>query len=219
MLAEKMLAYQRKQCAVVSLSEGGVVVGLQIARKIHASLFLLTTESIRLPGEPEPIATITSAGTFTYNKGGYTTGELEELNVDYHGLIEERRYEAFQKLNRVSKDEGEIPKTLLKDHTVILVSDGFKNGLSLDVAADFLKPVRTKGLAVAVPIASVPAVDQMHLLADEIFCLSVIEDFMNVDHYYENNQLPSRQEIVKMTEQAPLTWENQPSPPSASGSE
>lgn len=208
LLADKLDAYQGRHCAVVSLSEGGVVVGLEIASRLHASLFLLTTENVKLPGEPEPIAEITSAGTFTYNTSGYSSGELEELNIDYHNLIEERRFEAFQRLNRVAKDDGEIPRTLLKDHCVILVSDGFKNALSLDVAADFLKPVKMAGLAVAVPIASVPAVDRMHLLVDEIYCLSVIEDFMDTNHYYENNKLPTHRELIKMAEQAPLSWEN-----------
>src|SRR5690606_27943055 len=100
----------------------------------------------------------------------------------------------FQKLNRVSDDESKIPKILLKNHVVIFVNDGLRNGLSLDVAADFIKSVKVDKIITAVPIASVPAVDRMHLLSDEIQCLSVIEDFMETDHYYKDNTMPEHQQ-------------------------
>ncbi|MEI9913757.1 MAG: hypothetical protein WDN66_02015 [Candidatus Saccharibacteria bacterium] len=37
----------------------------------------------------------------------------------------------------------------------------------------------------ATPVASVNAVDWMHVFADEIFCLSVVEDFIDNNHYYD----------------------------------
>lgn len=207
LIADKVSHYANKNCAVVCLSEGGVVVGYEIAKKVHASLFILSMESISLPGEPEPVATLSSAGTFTYNNT-YSTGELEAINADYHSLVEQERLQAFQKLNRVAKDEGTIPKTLLKGHYVFIVSDGFRNALSLDVAADFFKPVKVGRLIVVSPIASIPAVDRMHLLADEIQCLGVLEDYMATDHYYENNELPSRRQMLDMVEQISLKWDN-----------
>lgn len=206
LLAKNLEVYSPQNCAVVSLSEGGVVVGLEIAKHLHASLYRLNIENVSLPGEPKPVGTVSSAGTFTYNNE-YSAVELEGINMDYHNVIEQNRYEAFQKLNRISTEESAIPKKMLKDHLVILVSDGFKNALTLDVAADFLKPVSVKKLVVAVPIASVPAVDRMHLLADEIQCLGVIEDYMETDHYYAENKLPEHAEIVKMMNDVIVDWE------------
>lgn len=205
LLADKLDRYKNKNTALVCLSDGGVVVGLEIAKRLHSSFFLLTTENVTLPGETDPLATLSSAGTFTYNNA-YSTGELEALSSDYHYLIEGKRLEAYQKLNRLPTGRDEIPRSLLKNHYVIIVSDGFKNALSLDVAADFLKPIVTKSLVVAVPVASVAAVDRMHLLADEIECLSVIEDYMETDHYFENNQLPSSQEITAILQKGSLNW-------------
>lgn len=207
LLAQRLQAYASQNCAVVSLSEGGVVVGLEIAKQIHASLYLLTTEKIELPGEPEPIAMLSSAGTFTYNNA-YSTGELESISADYHYLIEGKKLEAFQKLNRVASEEGDVPKDLLKNHVVILVSDGFRNALSLDIAADFLKPIKVKKLIVATSIASVPAVDRMHLLADEIHCLGVIEDYIDTPHYYEDNSLPEHKQLIAEVDRVIVGWKN-----------
>ncbi len=113
---------------------------------------------------------------------------------------------AFQKLNRIGDTESKIPKMLLKNHVVIFVSDGLRNGLSLDVAADFIKPIKVKKIITAVPVASVPAVDRMHLLSDEIRCLSVVEDFMEVDHYYKENSIPEHTEIIKTMNEITLNW-------------
>lgn len=206
LLADKLSHLKTKNSVVVSLSDGGIVVGAEIAKNLHTSLFKLSSENVTVPGEPKPVATLSSAGTFTYNRD-YSSGELEGISMDYHNVIEQNRMEAFHKLNRISEKEGTIPKKLLKGHVVILVSDGFRNALSLDVAADFLKPVTLDRLVVATPIASVPAVDRMHLLADEIQCLGVIEDYMETGHYYENNELPTHEKIVEMIDRVVLDWD------------
>lgn len=206
LLANSLKKYKSQNCAVVALSEGGIVVGIEIARKLHASLFLLVTEDVKLPGEEhKPVGTVSSAGSFTYNNE-YSTGELEAINTDYHTVVEQQRMLAFQKLNRVSDDESKIPKALLKNHTVIFVNDGLRNGLSLDVAADFIKPIKVKKIVTAVPIASVKAVDKMHLLSDEIQCLNVVEDLLNIDHYFKENNLPEHEKMIKMMKDVPLKW-------------
>jgi len=206
LLAENLKKYKSENCAIIALSEGGIVVGIEIAKKLHASVFLLVTEDVKLPGEEhKPVATVSSSGSFTYNNE-YSTGELEAINTDYHTVIEQQRMLAFQKLNRVGDEEAKIPKILLKNHIVIFVSDGLRNGLSLDVAADFIKPIKVKRIITAVPVASVPAVDRMHLLSDEIQCLSVVEDFMETDHYYKENNMPEHTKIIEKMNGVMLNW-------------
>src|SRR3989344_7126508 len=86
-LAKELEKYQKQNCAVVALSDGGALVGAQIAKSLHCVLMMLLTEPIDLPGEPDPIAVINQDGGFTYNSM-YSTGQLEELNMDYHSYIE-----------------------------------------------------------------------------------------------------------------------------------
>lgn len=204
-IAQRLTDYKTDNCVVVSLSEGGVVIGTEIAKSLHTALFMLVTEDVELPGEQKPVATMSAAGTFTYNNE-YSTGELEAINADYRSVIEQNRLAAFQKLNRIGDESTEIPNKLLKNHIVIIVSDGLRNGLSLDVAADFLKPIKTRKIIVATPVASVPAVDRMHLLADEIYCLDVVDNFIEVNHYYQDNQLPTHDQIVDTMKNIVLNW-------------
>lgn len=204
--AQIVKKYAGKPCAVVGLSDGGVMVGAQIAIQLHCVLTMLISEAIELPREPEAIAGISQDGSFSYNSA-YSPGELEELLAEYHGLIEQEKLQKIQDLQRLTGHRGGlIRKDLLRDHNVILVADGLSSGFSLDIAAEFLKPIHVSRLIVATPLASVKAVDRMHILADEIYCLSVIEDFISIDHYYDTQDVPAHDLVVKTVDEIVAHW-------------
>jgi predicted phosphoribosyltransferase len=197
--------YESEQCAVVALSDGGVMVGAQIALRLNCVLTMLMTEPIELPREPEAIAGITQDGSFRYNQA-YSPGEIEDLIGENRGFIEQEKMSKMHDMHRLIGRRGLIRRDLLREHMVILVSDGLSNGFSLDLAAEFLKPIHVKRLIVATPLASVPAVDRMHILADEIFCLSVIEDYITTDHYYDTQDVPPHELVVKTIDQIIAHW-------------
>jgi putative phosphoribosyl transferase len=206
LIAEELKGYEKQHCAVVALSPGAVLVGAQIAMQLHASLAVLMTEQITLPGELEPLAAITSDNTFTYNNK-FSAGEIEAMHSEYLGVIESQRIEKLHKLHVLLGKDGEVRRELLNRHTVIVVSDGLQNGMSLDIAQDFLKPVHIEKLVIVTPIASVHAVDKMHLIGDGLVCLSVPADYMNTDHYYEDNVVPDAEGIFKIISSLPVHWD------------
>jgi putative phosphoribosyl transferase len=205
-LAEQLVgSYRYENCAVVALSDGAVQVGEQIAGALHCILTMLLIEDIQVPGESMSFGGVSQDGGFTYN-GMFSAGEIEEYAGEFHGYLEEQKREAFQKLNRLLGEGGIIDHDMLRDHVVILVADGLDNGASLDVAVDFLKPIRIKRLVVVTPVATVPAVDKLHIVADELHVLDVKENFMGTDHYYEQNDVPSHEETIAKINQIVLNW-------------
>jgi putative phosphoribosyl transferase len=205
-LAEQIAKkYQEEPCAVVGLSDGGVMVGAQIALKLNCVLTMLLFKTIELPRETEAVAGIAQDGSVRYNSA-YSPGEIEGLLSEYHGFLEQAKIEKMHEINGQIGHRGLIRKDLLRDRNVILVSDGFSSGFSLDIAMEFLKPVRIKKLIVATPLASIPAVDHMHVLADDIFCLSVIEDYIDTGHYYDTNDIPPHELVVKTVERIVNHW-------------
>ncbi len=204
-LADKLKHYRYENTAVVALSDGAVLVGAEIAKALHCVLTMLLTEEVKLPGEHSPLAVVNQDGGFTFNNL-FSAGQLEGFTSEYHNYIEQEKVQKLHAINRLLGEGGLIRQDLLYGRIVILVSDGLQTGLSLDAAADFLKPIKLEKIIIATPLASVPAVDRMHLLADEIVCLSVVENFMDVGHYYENNQMPSHEELIKTIETIVLNW-------------
>lgn len=208
-LAKELAHYEGQQVVVLALSPGAVIIGAQIAMKLHAHVALLLTESIFLPGETDPLAAMSSAGTFTYNNM-FSPGQLEEYITEYHHYIEEKRIEKLHKLNKLMGKDGEVKKDYLRNHIVIVVSDGLSSGFSLDIAAALLKTVAIKRLVVATPLASIPAVDRMHLFGDEIICLSVVANWFNTNHYYDDNTIPSTEHLFDLIRNISLNWERKP---------
>lgn len=199
--------YKGNECAVVALNDGGVMVGAQIALKLHSVLTLLLTETITLPREDAALAGVSQDGSFAYNQR-YSQGEIDEFVGEYYNYIEQEKMNKIQEMHRLMGRGGLIRRDLLKDHNIILVSDGLVDGFALDVALQFLKPIHTKKTIIATPLASVPAVDRMHVLADDIFCLSVLEDYISTDHYYEVQDVPSHDKVLKTIEQIVGHWKS-----------
>lgn len=197
--------YRYENCAVVALSDGAVLVGEQIAAALHCILTMLLIENIEVPGENTSFGGVSQDGGFTYN-GMFSAGEIEEYTSEFHGYLEEQKRQAFQKLNRLLGDGGLISNDMLRDHTVILVSDGLDNGASIDVAVDFLKPIRITRLVIVAPVASVPAVDKLHMLADELHILDVKENYLGTNHYYTDNTIPTHEETVAKINKIVLNW-------------
>lgn len=207
MLASKLAKkYRYENCAVIALNDGGVMVGVQIASQLHCVLTLLESTEIMLPREPEAVAGITASGTVAYNKH-YSEGELDELIGENYGFIEQEKLSHMHDMNQLVGSGGTIDKSLLKGRNIIIVTDGLKTGFPVDLAAAFLKPIEFEKMIVAVPFASVQAVDRMHVLADDLYCLNVIEDFMDTAHYYDKQDVPDHATVLKTIEEVILKWQ------------
>ena len=206
MLANQLVAkYRYENCAVVALDDGGVVVGAQIAASLHCVLSLLLNEKITLPRELEAIAGISQDGSVTFNSS-YSPGELDELIGEYYQYIEQEKLSRLSNLNHLLGKGNTVDKRLLAGRNIILVSDGLGSGFAIDMAVQFLKPVPIEKVIVATPLASIQAVDRMHILADELYVLSAIENFMGSDHYYDQNDVPPHDKIVAIIERIMLNW-------------
>lgn len=206
LLAEQLFEkYRYEDCAVVAMNDGSVLVGEQLAAKLHAPLMLLLMEDIDVPGESLSFGGVSQRGNFTVNST-FSTGEVEEYTSEFHGYLDEQKREKFQKINRLLGDGGVISEKMLRDRVVILVADGVDSGAAFDVAMDFLKPIRTRKVVAVTPVASIPAVDKLHMQADEIHILDVKDNFMGTNHYYEKNDIPAHDETIAKINQMILNW-------------
>lgn len=204
-LAEQLRNYRFENTVVVALSDGAVQVGMQIAAELHATLALMLSEQITLPGENEALGSLTQDGDFIYSEK-LSSGEIDAFYSEYHGYIEDRKRVGNSKLNRLMSSGGIVDEAMLREQHVILLSDGLQNGNALEVAKEFLKPLRISRLIIAAPIASVPAVSRAHLIADEIHILAVTDNFLSVNHYYDVNDVPEHDEVVRMLNDFVLRW-------------
>jgi putative phosphoribosyl transferase len=207
MLAQQIApTYRYENCAVVALNDGGVLVGERIASALHCVLTLIISEEIPIPGEGINFGAISQNGDFSYNSA-FSPGEVFEYTSEFHGYLEDKKRETYQRINRLLVDGGTIDAALLQDRVVILTADAIATQTVLDVVLQFLKPVRVAKLIVAVPIVALDVVDKLHLQTDELHILDVRENFISTDHYYEHHDIPSHEEIVHHINQVVLSWQ------------
>lgn len=195
MLAAKLQDFASVPTVILCLNDGAVLVAEPIAQSLSAPLFLLLMREITLPGPLAPtVGTVDQGGGFTYNTD-LSKGEINEYVSEYHSHLEAEKIEKMHEIHRMVSAQGELDRSYLNDKSIILVSDGLATGAVVDAANDYLKPVKTDKIVAALPFASVPAVDRLHVATDELHILDVKANFFSTDHYYEDNALPGKDEL------------------------
>lgn len=205
-LAQQLGDFETLNTAVVAMSKGAILVAEQIAKKLHSGLYIFAVED-NATDTQNPATALTSSGIFSYNTG-FSLGDIEHDKEAVRFFTDQRHLNDFLALNHIAGKDGTIPGQLLKRHNIILVSDGLSSALSLQIATEFFAPLSIKKLVLATPIASVEAIDKMHILVDQIFCLMTQENYLGNNHYYQNNQIPDDLTVVDIMQKIVLNWQN-----------
>lgn len=195
--------YRGEDTIVLALSPGAVVVGYEIAMVIGCEVKLLMTEAIAMPGvaSSSVIGLIDQEGHFTRNSM-MPTGLLMEFEIEMRSYIESEKLQKLSRLHRAIDEEGQdIDPAMFSLKNVLVVSDGFKNGMSFDAAANYLKTVATKKLVGVAPNSSVAAIDLLHISADALAVLDVLPHYLDTNHYFEDNTLPDPNELMRQAAQ------------------
>ncbi|MBW3538429.1 hypothetical protein KY386_02965 [Candidatus Parcubacteria bacterium] len=206
LLASQLLSYRYEQTAVLALSAGGVVVGEQIARRLHCSLSLLVTSRISAPGDPTLVlGTIDQEGDFSYNDM-IPAGQMEEYLEDMRGFLEEEKLRRLYDMTGLLGAGGIVERERLQDRHVILATDGVKNGMSIDAALHFLKPIHTERIIAAIPVGPAEVIERVGALVDEMVYLYIPDNFFHVSHYYNDNTPPDPSVLIASINQITSRW-------------
>lgn len=193
LLAEKLKKYSGKNTLVLAIPSGGVPIGKIIAKKLDAEFDLAITRKIQLPDNPE-------AGFGAVSFDGEIAIDLElarELGLTDEVInfqIEKAKKEVKHRI-KVFGGKESFPS--LKGKTVIIVDDGLATGYTMLAAIKSVKKLKPKKLIVAVPTASIGAVNLIEKEVDELYCLNVRGGFVFAvaDAYKEWHDL-SEEEVL-----------------------
>ena len=196
-LAKLLLRYRDSQSVIVALSAGGVLVGARIADTLHLPLGMLAVKEIHLPWKDAPIVgSVDSSGEYTKN---ISLGEatLSDFEGEYRSYIDQEILRATHEINLMHVSNI-MKRERLKGKALILVSDGLKEITPIQEAIAYLKPVSTTRLIAAIPVATVEAIDFLHISVDEIHCLDVKANYLDTNHYYETDEQPDYEALTEL---------------------
>lgn len=169
LLAERMEEYEGKDAILFGIPAGGVPVGAVLARRLHLPLDILVVRKIHIPWNREAgFGALSWDGTVLLNEPlvahlGLQPGEIERC-------IQEERQELERRLKIF---RGAKPFPAISHKTVIVVDDGLASGFTMLAALASLRKRAPKEIVVAVPTASMSALNLIRTEVEKIYCLNI----------------------------------------------
>jgi putative phosphoribosyl transferase len=197
-LATKLLHYRDENPIVLALPRGGVVVGFEIARALHAPLDVIVARKLGAPGREE-------MGIGAIAPGGVRV--LDEQAVQWFGITEAQLQrivarETEEMNRRLLLYRGDRPLPDVQDRTAILVDDGLATGVTARAAILWLRQQRPRRLVVAMPVCASETVGRVRAEVDDLICASTPPHFRAVGLWYRDFEQTTDQEVIDLLERA-----------------
>ena len=182
-LAKKLEHYQNQDVVVFTLPRGGVPLGVEVAKHLHAPLDLIITRKIGHPLNPEyAIGAISEHGRTLYN-------ELEIAKVDPTWLNNEEA----RLMNEIKRRRYKYGTNLVSANgkTAIIVDDGIATGFTMRAAINDVKKDNPSHIVVASPVVPERMAQQLETLVDAVISMERTRAYRGSvgSYYHEFGQL------------------------------
>ena len=181
-LAEELRLHSgRSDVLILTLTNGGTVVGEALSEALEAPLEVFSVRKLLVPGNEEVAM------------GAVATGGIRAIDQDVvaamkvpHTAIERvASREEAEIRRREGEFRGSRPEPDLRGRIIILVDDGLVMGTSLRAAILCIRQRAPARVIVAVPMATVETLNEYRQEADEVVCPITPEPFFAVGLGYE----------------------------------
>ncbi len=190
---------------VIGVSEGGVFFADKMAQKLNAYFDILLAEPIYAPNNKElAIAMISETQEVVLHK---RLIEAFDISEDFIYSQAQREYEdeVIGHIYRYRKGKSLLP---LKEKRVILVDECIETGLTMMVALKSVIARGAKEIYIATPVLDDSVKESMLEVCDGVFCPYVINDYVSIEHYYEEFETMSFERIEQIIKKYNTKQEN-----------
>jgi len=182
---------------VLGLPRGGVVVAAEVARVLRRPLDVLVVRKIGHPWHREfAVGALAEPDVVILDRGSLGRNPISRSQLDE--VIAEETERLGQYCRQFHR--GGAPD--LEGKTVLLVDDGLATGATTEAAVAAARKQKARKVIVAIPVASVSAMDRMKGVADEVKALLVDPCFEAVGQYYDEFSQTSDEEVLALLDAA-----------------
>jgi predicted phosphoribosyltransferase len=199
LLARELATYAKfPNVVVLALPRGGVPVGFEVAKALHAPLDVVIVRKLGVPGQEElAMGAIAAGGMQVLNNFVVLSLGIPPEEIESAAARERLELERRERVYR-----GGRPAPEIRGYTVILVDDGIATGTTMKVAIAAIRQQQPAKVVVAIPVAPLSTCEEMEKEVDEVVCLLSPEDFMAIGMWYADfTQVPD-QEVCDLLERA-----------------
>lgn len=181
LLAAELASYKLPSDRIVlALPRGGVPVGSEVARILHAPLDVVVVRKLGVPWQPE-LAMGAIAGGPVEVLNHQLIAEIKISQEDIHAALKKGREEVER---REKLYRGGRPAPDLRSRTVLLVDDGLATGSTMLAAVRYVRTFKPAKTMIAVPVGSAEACERLKREVDEFLCLATPEPFTAVGEWF-----------------------------------
>jgi len=198
-LATKLSDYaDRADVLVLALPRGGVPVGYEVARALHAPLDVFLVRKLGVPGHEElAMGAIATGGVRVVNQQLVQALGIPPAAVE---AVVAREQQELERRERAYRDDRPPPD--VRGRTCILVDDGLATGSTMRAAAAALRAEDAASIVVAVPVAPPETCEELQSDADRIICALTPEPFYAVGLWYEDFAQTTDEEVYDLLARA-----------------
>jgi putative phosphoribosyl transferase len=194
-LAGELREYaHRPEVLVLGLPRGGVPVGYQVARALHAPLDVFLVRKLGVPGHEElAMGAVATGGVRVLNEQ-----VLQHLRIPRSVLDLVAAEELEELERRTSLYRGERPPAELGGRTVILVDDGLATGSTMLAAARAVRQQHPRRIVIAAPVAAPETCEFLREEVEEVVCPVTPDPFHAVGLWYEDFSQTTDEEVREL---------------------
>ena len=178
LLAEKLGFLKDRDCIVLAIPRGGVVVGDEIARILGIPLDVIISKKITPPGYPEY-----AVGAITYDGVIYYGHDWQRYSTDPE-FVEEVRNKRTEVTRQIQSYRGNTDYDL-EHKSVILVDDGIATGATVCAILEWLSKKKTKEVILAIPVIPYTTYEILKRFDIKIVAVEVPKEFSAVAQFYK----------------------------------
>jgi len=176
---------------ILALPRGGVPVGYEVARALHAPLDVFLVRKLGFPGHEElAMGAIATGGVRILDWQLVQMYGVPPDAIERVTMAEQRELERRERLYRDGRPAPDV-----KGRTVILIDDGLATGSTMRAAVEALREEGARKIVVAVPVAPEDTCAALREEVDEIICAVTPEPFRAVGIWYADFSETSDEEV------------------------
>jgi predicted phosphoribosyltransferase len=164
---------------VYALPRGGIPIAIPIAEQLNCPIDVIIAKKITTPANRElAIGAVTSKGNLLWTKPQLwrdtSLGGLKEAVAEAQHKAKMQALE-FASYRLSLNPQGKI---------AIIVDDGIATGMTIGVAAQYLREQQAAEIWLCAPVAPPELIPQLELWSDRVLVLATPEPFLSVSRFY-----------------------------------
>ncbi len=183
---------QNENWLLVTLAQGAVPIAEMMAREFELEYDMLFMASVYTPNNDEcQIAKVSELKEIVMEDN---LVESFNISLDYIYSEADKLYQE-KLLNDQYQYRNALPITSIKNRNILLIDEGCETGIRAVCAIKSVLAHGCNKVSLATPVIADDLFHHLDMMLDEIYAKNIIEDFIEVDYYYENLDKLNRKEI------------------------